>query len=73
MFNATVKNERSYPVFISNVEALFNDSIKNNFIRGEQKVQINQWLKPAETKEINGELVFETKIAIQKKIRKKLV
>ncbi|WP_134701079.1 hypothetical protein [Ammoniphilus sp. YIM 78166] len=59
-FDATVINERSYPVFISNVEALFNDSVKDNFVRGDQKVRINQWLKPGETKEINGEWVFDT-------------
>ncbi|MGM0881848.1 MAG: hypothetical protein ACQEXQ_12545 [Bacillota bacterium] len=59
-FNATISNERSYPVFVTNVEAVFDDSIKNNFTHGDKKVWINKWLKPGETKEINGEWVFDT-------------
>ena len=39
-FNATIKNDGHYPVYVKEIKTLFLDSIKNNFNRGIKRFQL---------------------------------
>ncbi|WP_156926707.1 hypothetical protein [Cohnella panacarvi] len=59
-FDATIKNDGHYSVYVKEVQVLFADSIKNKFQSGNQKISVNKWLKPNETWDVNGEWIFDS-------------
>ncbi len=59
-FEATVVNERRYPVFIFELEASFGDVAMDRFVQGERRAPVREWLEPGEEAVVRGEWVFDT-------------
>lgn len=59
-FNATIKNDGHYSMYVKEIQALFSEAIKSNFQSGDQKITISKWLKPNETMDVSGEWLFST-------------
>lgn len=57
-FNATVKNNGYYPVYVKEVKAVFSDVLEPRFQSGDKSIPVAKWLKPGETVEVKGNWTF---------------
>lgn len=58
-FNLTNENNKS--IFIKSIEPLINENIKDKIINKDIVIAVNKDIKPNETIQINGEIIFDTK------------
>jgi hypothetical protein len=56
-----LKNESSKTVFINSIQPLISDTIKSKVLSTNTVIDVNKEIKPDETIEVKGEIVFDTK------------
>ena len=69
-YSFNLNNENNKSIFIKSIEPLINEKIKDKIISKDIVVAVNKDIKPNETIQINGEIIFDTKLLSKSDIEK---
>lgn len=69
-YSFNLNNENNKSIFIKSIEPLINEKIKDRIISKGTVVVVNKDIKPNEIIQINGEIIFDTKLLSKSDIEK---